>query len=78
MDQHLFYSSLEKNWKNNVQLNLSLPVGGELLNPNQSGFLPSDSCINQLLAIIHKTFEAFDCNPPHQVNQFFLDKSKHL
>ena len=36
----------------------------ELLNPNQSGFRPSDSCINQLLAITHEIFEAFDCNPP--------------
>ena len=31
----------------------------ELLNPNQSGFRPSDSCINQLLAITHEIFEAF-------------------
>ena len=36
----------------------------DLLNPNQSGFRPSDSCINQLLAITHEIFEAFDCNPP--------------
>ena len=39
----------------------------DLLNPNQSGFRPSDSCINQLLAITHETFEAFDCNPPLEV-----------
>ena len=26
----------------------------KLLNPNQSGFRPSDSCINQLLAITHE------------------------
>ena len=31
-----------------------------LLNPNQSGFRPSDSCINQLIAITHEIFEAFD------------------
>ena len=31
----------------------------DLLNPNQSGFRPSDSCINQLLAITHEIFEAF-------------------
>ena len=30
-----------------------------LLNPNQSGFRPSDSCINQLIAITHEIFEAF-------------------
>ena len=29
-----------------------------LLNPNQSGFRPSDSCIDQLLAITHEIFEA--------------------
>ena len=34
-----------------------------LLNPNQSGFRPSEACINQLLAITHEIFEAFDCNP---------------
>ena len=34
-----------------------------LLNPNQSGFRQSDSCINQLLTITHEIFEAFDCNP---------------
>ena len=28
----------------------------KLLNPNQSGFRPSDLCINQLLAITHKIF----------------------
>ena len=39
----------------------------ELLNPNQSGFRPSDSCINQFLAITHKMFETFDCNPPLEV-----------
>ena len=46
-----------------------------LLNPNQSGFRPSDSCINQLLAIIHEIFVAFDCNPPFRVRSVFLDIS---
>ena len=32
----------------------------ELLNPNQSGFRPSDSCINQLLEITLEIFEAFN------------------
>ena len=48
----------------------------KLLNPNQSGFCPSDSCINQLLAITHEIFEAFDCNPPLEVRSVFLDISK--
>ena len=47
-----------------------------LLNPNQSGFRPSDSCINQLLAITHEIFEAFDCNPALEVIPVFLDISK--
>ena len=48
----------------------------KLLNPNQSGFRPSDSCINQLLAITHEIFEAFDCNPSLEVRSVFLDISK--
>ena len=47
-----------------------------LLNPNQSGFRPSDSCINQLLAITHEIFGAFDCNPVLEVKSVFLDISK--
>ena len=30
---------------------------GNLLNPNQSGFRQSDSCVNQLIAITHKILE---------------------
>ena len=46
------------------------------LNPNQSGFRPSDSSVNQLLATTHEIFEAFDCNPPLEVRSVFLDISK--
>ena len=48
----------------------------DLLNPNQSGFRPSESCINQLFAITHEIFEAFDCNPPLEIRSVFLDISK--
>ena len=48
----------------------------KLLNPNQSGFRPSDSCINQLLAITQEIFETFDCIPPLEVRSVFLDISK--
>ena len=48
----------------------------ELLNPNQSGFRPSDSCVNQLIAITHEIFKAFDCNPYLEVRSVFLDISK--
>ena len=48
----------------------------ELINPNQSCFCPSDYCVNQLIAITHKIFEAFDCNPSLEVRSVFLDISK--
>ena len=47
-----------------------------LLNPNQSGFRPRDSCINQLLAITHEIFKVFDCNSTLEAGSVFLDKSK--
>ena len=47
-----------------------------LLNPNQSGFRPGDSTINQLLSIIHTIHSAFDCNPTLEVRSIFLDISK--
>ena len=47
-----------------------------LLNHNQSGFRPSDYCVNQLLSITHKIFKAFDCNPTLEVRPVFLDISK--
>ena len=44
----------------------------ELLNANKSGFRPSGSCVNQLVAIItHKIFEVFDRNPSLQVRSVF-------
>ena len=51
-------------------------VSCELLNPNQSGFRPGDSTINQLISITHTIFKAFDCNPPLDVRSVYLDLSK--
>ena len=48
----------------------------QLLNPNQSGFCPSDSYINQSLAITYEISEAFDCNPSLEIRSVFLDISK--
>ena len=48
----------------------------EPLNLYQSGFRPSDSCVNQLIAITHEIFEAFDCHPSLEVRSVFLDISK--
>ena len=47
-----------------------------VLNLDQSGFCPFDSCVNQLIAITHVLFGAFDCNPPLEVRSVFLDISK--
>ena len=51
-------------------------VSSKLLNPNQSGFRPGDSTINQLISITHTIFTAFDCNPPLDVRSVYLDISK--
>ena len=53
-------------------------VSSELLNPNQSGFRPGDSTVNQLISITHTIFKAFDCNPPLDVRSVYLDISKAL
>ena len=67
---YIFGKILEKIMFNRVYKFL---LEERLLNPNQSGFRPSDSCINQLLAITREIFEAFDCNPPLEVRSVFLD-----
>ena len=51
-------------------------VSSELLNPNQSGFHPSDSTVNQLISITHVIFKAFDCNPLLDVRSVYLHISK--
>ena len=43
----------------------------KLLNPNQSGFRPSDSCTNQLLSITHEFFQSFDATPSLEVRSVF-------
>ena len=45
-----------------------------LLSPNQSGFRPRDSCINQLLSVNHEILSAFDTGL--EVRGIFLDISK--
>ena len=51
-------------------------VSCDLLNPNQSGFRPDDSTINQLISITHTIFKAFNCCPPLDVSSVYLDISK--
>ena len=48
----------------------------KLLNPNQSEFPLSNSCVNQLLAITHEVFQVFACNPSLEVRSVFVDISK--
>ena len=45
-----------------------------LISPKQSGFRPADSCINQLLSIIHEILSALDIGL--EVRGLFLDVLK--
>ena len=49
-------------------------LANNLLAPNQSGFKPGDSCINQLLSITHEIYSSFDNG--FEVRSVFLDISK--
>ena len=49
-------------------------LANNLLAPNQSGFKPGDSCINQLLSITHEIYSSFDDGL--EVRSVFLDISK--
>ena len=51
-------------------------VSNNLFTPSQSDFLPGDSCIAQLLSIIHEIRTNFDRNPIADVRGVFLDISK--
>ena len=46
-----------------------------LISPNQSGFKPGDSCVNQLLSITHQTFKS-PLKNGHEVRSVFLNMSK--
>ena len=69
----MFGKILEKLVCNSLYSHL---VSCQFFNPNQSGFRPGDSTINQLLSITHSIYEAFDCNPPLDVRSVYLDISK--
>ena len=55
---------------------LSYFVFKKLFTKCQSGFVPGDSCISQLLSIIHEIQSSFDSNPTTDVREVFLDISK--
>ena len=47
-----------------------------MLSVHQSGFRPGDSCVPQLILIVHEIYNAFDANPSLEVRGVFLDISK--
>ena len=49
-------------------------IENDLSSPNQSGFKPGDSCINQLLSITHDICKFCDCG--YEVRGIFCDISK--
>ena len=49
-------------------------IENKLISSNQSGFKLGDSCINQLLSIIHEIYESFDVEL--EARSVFLDISK--
>ena len=69
----IFGKILEKLIFNTLYQHLAV---NNVLNPNQSGFRPGDSTINQLLSIVNSIFQAFDCNPTLEVRSAYLDISK--
>ena len=48
----------------------------DLLTPNQSGFRPGDSTVNQLLSITYCIYTAFEEFPSRETRAVFLDISK--
>merc|ERR1712212_572987 len=51
-------------------------VSNDLITKNQSGFVPGDSCTNQLLYLINEIHEAFEDPKSLEVRAIFLDISK--
>ena len=43
-----------------------------MLSVHQIGFLPGDSCVHQLISIVHDIYHAFDANPSLEVTRVFL------
>ena len=50
----------------------------QLFTKRQSNFLPGDSCISQLLSIVHETDSPFDYDPNINVSGVFLEILKLL
>ena len=50
-----------------IIFNVFLFLEDNLLTPNQSGFRPNNSCVNQLLSIVHNIYSDFVHNPSLEV-----------
>ena len=48
-------------------------IQNKLFTESQSGFIPGDSCVAQLLPITHEIYKSFDCNPTYDIRGTFLD-----
>ena len=48
-------------------------VKSQLFADCESGFIPVDSCVSQLLSITQEIHKSFDCNPPEDVRGVSLD-----
>ena len=48
----------------------------QLLTPNQSGFRPGDSTVNQILSITYQIYSALEEFPSRETRAVFLDISK--
>ena len=48
----------------------------KLFTPCQSGFMPGDSCVSQLLSTTHGNYQSFDCHPPTDKRGTVLNISK--
>ena len=42
-------------------------IKSNLLSPYQSGLVPGDSCVQQLISTTHEIYNALDCNPSLKV-----------
>ena len=51
-------------------------IQNKLFTECQSGFVPGDSCVAQILSITYEICKRFDYNPPCKIRGTFLDISK--
>ena len=45
--------------------------GNKLQSMHQSGFRPNDSCVSQLLSIVHKLYKVFDAYPTLETDSVY-------